>query len=358
MAKMLNLGYDRGNARTNVATLYNGHFIEIDNSSYVSVGDLSKYNTMKAGSASAGEIANDLILEYDDTTYFLGETAHQGRHATTDFGDLNRYSGRNTKVSILLHTLLIAQKLWPNSPTNEIIVNLVMGVPLQAHKEKSATIKENLAGSYRCTFNGRAVEIHIEDNPGVFIEGTGIAVLRGLDKSSTTGIIDSGSLTTGYIQFDGTRANPEKSGSFDIGVNSALDKLNSFFEQQYDRALSEKELQIVLRASIGQGAYPELWSEGKKVNGTLLHEWMKKAIEETGNEKNTIISRHWRDDKGKVAAGFSGVLHGGGGAYYFHKSLQKIIKSAVEIDEPEKANARGNAILADQIGQRRAAKGA
>lgn len=358
MARMLNLALDRGNAGTKSATMSGNRCIEISSSSYIATADINKYNAVKAGSATSDGVSmNDLIVEYDGVVYFLGDLAHQGKNATTSFGDLNRYSSLHTKISIMCNAAQIAQKLWPNLPVNELVVNLVMGVPLQAYEAKAKKIKEELAGSYRFTFNGKNIDLHV-DSVNVFIEGTGAAVYHGLDKSGKTAVIDSGSFTTGYLWFDGMKVNAEKSDSFKIGVNTALEKLNMLFEQEYDRSLDENELQAILRASIGLGPYPELYAEGKKVNGTLLHEWVRKAISETGDEKNAYISSKWGDGKGKVSAGFREVLHVGGGGYYFHSSLQKLIKSAIQIDDPEKANARGYAILADQIGQRRAAKGA
>jgi Actin like proteins N terminal domain/Archaeal actin homologue MreB-like, C-terminal len=357
MTRVLNLGFDRGNSRTNVAALTDtGSLVEIDASSMVSIGNIAKYRAIKSGSSASTAISNnELMVEYDGTVYFLSDFSEHGKNPTTDFSDLNRYGKINTKVSLMAFAALASMRIWPNVPVNDFAINLVMGVPLQAYREKSEDIVNQLTGSYHYFFNGREFSIHV-DTVRVFMEGAGAAIYSGLDKSNTIGIVDSGSLTTNILRFDGMKANTEQCVSFDIGVNTALDKLDMSFEAEYGRNLSEVEKQQILHASIGEGNYPELYAEGRQVSGTLLHTWIKKAIADTGAEKNTEIAARWRDKNGKVASNYKKVLHVGGGAYYFHPSLQQIIKSAEQIEDAEKANARGYAVLADQIGQRRALK--
>ncbi len=354
MTRVLNLGFDRGNERTNAALLTDtGNLMEFDASSMVSTGNMRKYNALKSGSNSTGD--KELMVEYDGTVYFLDDFALQGQHPTTDFSDMDRYSKTHTKVSIMCFVAQAATKMWANPSASDISVNLVMGVPLNAYLEKRQDIMDALTNSYRYAFNGRDFDIHV-DSVRVFMEGAGAAVYHGLDRTATIGVVDSGSLTTNILRFDGQKAITEQCESYDIGVNSALDKLSIKFEDEYGRSLEDREKQLVLRASIGQGIYPTLYAGDRASNGTLLHEWMRKSIEETGEEKNAKISGKWRNGAGKVAFGFKQILHVGGGAYYFHPSLQRIIKKAEQAIDPEKANARGYAVLADEIGQRRALK--
>jgi hypothetical protein len=49
---------------------------------------------------------------------------------------------------------------------------------------------------------------------------------------------------------------------------------------------------------------------------------------------------------------FKAVLHVGGGSYYFHTSLQSLIKGAQTIENAERTNARGYAVLARRMAQR------
>ncbi|SRR6266702_4284269 len=351
--KTLNLGFDRGNQRTNIAVMTDtGRLLEFDASSLISEGNLKKYQSLKSGSGLGETInPNELMVEYDGSVYFLSDLAEQGLNPTSDFKDKHRYHNKRTQVSIMCFASLAAAQIWPG--IQEFSINLVMGVPLRAYQEQSSKIVEELTGVYRYQFNGRDMAISVE-TVKVFMEGAGAAIYHGFDKTSTIGIVDSGSLTTNMLRFDGHKAHTEQCDSFEIGVNNALYRLSTKFEAKYGRELSEPEMQAVLRASINIGAYPELYADGIQVSGIDLQQWVKAAIKETGDEKNAKISSVWSNQSGKVASSFKSVLHCGGGAYYFHSSLQKIIKNAVQIADPEKANARGYAVLADQIGQRRA----
>ncbi len=351
--KTLNLGFDRGNQRTNIAVLTEtGKLLEFEASSLIAEGNLKKYQNLKVGSGSTDSTHNELMVEYEGSMYFLSDLATQGLNPTADFKDKHRYYNKHTKVSIMCFAALAAAQIWPGSFSQEFSINLVMGVPLRAYHEQADKIVEGLTGTYRYQFSGRDMAITIE-TVKVFMEGAGAAIYNGFDKTATIGIIDSGSLTTNVLRFDGHKAHTEQSDSFEIGVNTALNRLSTKFEARYGHELSEKETQDILKASIGQGVFPDLYADSVQVSGIDLHQWIKTAIAETGDEKNAKIASLWSNQSGKVAPGFKHVLHCGGGAYYFHSSLQKIIKSAVQMEEPEKANARGYAVLADQIGQRR-----
>jgi hypothetical protein len=357
MTLTLNLGFDRGNSRTNVAVVDGSKFIELDVSSMIAEGNAKKYQVVKAGSGSADAIGlSELMVEYDGAAYFLGELAAHGKNQTTGFGDKGRYHSRHTKVSLMAYSAMMALRTFgPAAANQDMAVNLVMGVPFRAYQEESEKIVEALTDSYRYTFNGRSFSIHI-DTVKVFMEGAGAAIYHGLDKSGTIGVVDSGSLTTNLLRFDGAKAHTEQCTSFEIGIATALDRLNTRFEDRYERELSDDEKQAILYAWVGQGVYPELYADGKQVSGADLHDWMKQAIAETGRDKNTQIAKLWSAQNGKVASSFKRVIHVGGGAYYFHNSLQQIIKSAELSPDAEKANSRGFAVLAGQIAQRKALK--
>lgn len=353
MTLTLNLGFDRGNARTNVAVVDGGKFIELDMSSLVAEGNAKRYQMVKAGSGSADNIGlSELIVEYGGASYFLGELAEHGKNPTTGFGDKGRYHSRDTKVALMASAAMTALRLF--GPMNhEIAVNLVMGVPFEAFQLESEKIIEELTDSYRFAFNGRQFAMHV-DTVRVFMEGAGAAIYAGLDKTGAIGVVDSGSLTTNVLRFNGPKADTEKCTSFEIGIATALERLNNRFEDKYERELTEIEKQEILHAFLGQGAYPELYADGEQVSGMDLHDWMKQAIAETGRDKNTRISTIWSTGKGKVASDFKRVLHVGGGAYYFHNSLQQLIRSAELLPDAEKANSRGFAVLAGQIAARKA----
>lgn len=353
----LNEGFDRGNDRTNAVTIApNGSLLELDASSMIAEVDYRKYKSLKAGINSGTEnlAKKEVMVEFEGSHYFLDEHAKQGKNPTTGFRDKNRYHSKHTKVALMAYSTMLIQKMYPAQTGQgnlEFAVNLVMGVPIRAYQEEAAKIVNELVRSYDFGFNGRDVRMHI-NMVKVFMEGTGAAIMQGFEAGKTIGIVDSGSLTTNLIRFDGSKAHTEDSDSMEIGVGTALDKLNTKFERKYGRDLEDDERQQILRASIDQVEWPSLYSDGQQIREQDLRMWIKEAIDETGAERNTKISGLWSNQGGKVAGNFKKVLHVGGGAYYFHQSLKKIIGFAARIDEPEKANARGFAYLADNLAQR------
>src|SRR2546430_16555784 len=100
----LNLGFDRGNDRTNVATIPEGTsaFLEIDVSSMIAEGDIRRYQMIQSGSGGADLLAtNELTVEYEESVYFIADFASQGNNPTTGFGDKNRYHGNHTKIALM-----------------------------------------------------------------------------------------------------------------------------------------------------------------------------------------------------------------------------------------------------------------
>jgi len=354
MVFTLNLGFDRGNARTNVAVIPDGSkaFVEIDVSSMIAEGNIRRYQMVKSGSGSSDN-ASELMVEHEGSVYFLADFASQGRNPTTGFGDKNRYHGSHTKIALMGYSAMLASRLGSNS--RDLVVNLVMGVPFQAFQAEQEKIMDELTGSYEFSYNGRDFTLYV-DSIRVFMEGAGAAIYHGFEKDATIGIVDSGSLTTNILRFNGAEAHTEECTSFEIGIGTALDRLNSRFEEKYGRELEASEKQQILYASLGRIPYPDLYASGEQVDGANLHTWILAAIAETGRDKNTQIAKLWSSQSGKTASSFKRVIHVGGGAYYFHPSLQQIIKFAEMLPESERANSRGFAVLASRIAQRKALK--
>jgi Actin like proteins N terminal domain len=354
----LNLGYDRGNERTNAAVISDsGKIIEMDMPSLIAEGNLTNHTNVRSGSSVNDVVKqlhpNETYVVFDGITYFVGDFANQGDNPTNGYSDMNRYRSKHTKISLMACAATLASRLYSNQ-SQEIAVNLVMGVPIQAYKDEAQFIAHELRGEYRFNFNGRDYTMHV-DAIKVFMEGAGAAIYNGLDASASIGIVDSGSFTTNILRFDGVKANARECASFPIGVGTAIKRLNTWFEQEYGRDLSFIEQQSILRASIANVAYPVIWSDGKEVSTTLLAEWMRKAIDETGIDRNTNIGRLWPK---QTIKSFKTVLHVGGGAYYFDTSLQKISKTSTVVGDAEKVNARGYAALANQIALRQMQRGA
>jgi hypothetical protein len=357
MAVLLNLGVDRGNTRTNVAAITDAStIVELDASSMVATGNIEKVKKVMAGTGGSLDMGVlDYVTEYEGMTYLLSDLAvEQGIKYTTGIGDKKRYEGKHTKVAIMTFADILARRLYSGHNFSEIVINLVMGVPFQVYLTQAEAIVESLVGSYTYLHNNREMTLHI-DSVKVFMEGAGAAIYHGLEKGAIVGVVDSGSLTTNILRFDGTRPNVDKCDSFEIGIHSALQLASERVNVKHGRPLNEKEQQQLLYASIGRGPLPAVYVQGVQIPGEVLFDYMRAAISEIGGERNTRISAKWNEHS-NVAADFKKILHVGGGAYYLQSSLQNIISNAEIVTDAEKANARGYSIIANQIAQRKALK--
>src|SRR6266568_6058751 len=346
----LNLGYDRGNERTNACIVNDmNKIVKNDIARPIAQGYLRHYDAVMSGSGVKDGLTtahtSKMHLTYDGITYFIGDFANQGENPTNGFSDPDRYQGKHTQISLMAVCAQLASRLYPYQNAQELAVNLVMGVPIQAYREKADVIAEALRSVYRYNYNGKEYSLHVDD-VRVFMEGAGAGICAGLDSAASIGIVDSGSFTTNILRFDGARPNTKDCVSFPIGVGTATARLNKWFEREYNRELSTSEQQQILRASIGVESYPILYADGREVSQTLLSEWIRKALSETGIERNTRIAKHWSK---QTINSMKSVIHCGGGAYYFDVSLKKIIRSTTVMMDSEKLNARGYAVLSNQI---------
>lgn len=357
MAINLNLGVDRGNTRSNFAAIIDGNrIVELDASSMVATGNIEKVKKVMSGTGGSLDLAAaDYVVEHEGMTYLLSDLAiEQGVKPTTGIGDKTRYYSKHTKIALMAYADILARKMYPGHSFSEITANIVMGVPFNVYLTQEKAIVDQLLGSYDFLHNNREMKLNI-DSVKVFMEGAGAAIYHGLDKDGIVGVVDTGSLDSKILRFDGTRPNVDKCDSFDIGIHSALQIVSERVNSKHGRPLSDKEQQLLLHASIGRGPLPAVYVDSIQIPGDILFEYMRAAIAEIGGERNSRIASKW-SELGGIASDFKKVLHVGGGAYYLHQSLQTIIKGAQILPDAEKVNARGNAIIANQIGQRKAAK--
>lgn len=351
MAYTLNLGFDRGNARTNVATVTSdGSFVEIDASSIIAEANLSRMHTINAGASNTnGNTFDNMVLEYENGQYIFGDFAlRNGVNPTTGFGDTNRYHGPHTKRALLAYTSQIAA-LLSNAKygvPSELVLNLVMGVPVNVYKQEAQLIRSQLEGQvFKYRFNDREMGLHIQMTR-VFMEGAGAAITKGLDTTGLTGVIDTGSFTTNILVFDGMKPVPELCHSFEVGIGSALKRVSDRFENKYDRPLDDGERESLLRSVLGFENRPEIYVDGQLVSQIDLAQWMGDALKETANDIQTRVRSIWKNEARK----FKTILHVGGGSLYLHTFLD--YKQAIKPNDPERYNSRGYAILAQQLAQR------
>lgn len=353
MTYPLNLGFDRGNARTNVATATGNDFVEIDASSMIGNVNLTRMKNINAGAGKDVIETDDMVLFHDGKHYIFDDYAlKQGVNPTTGFGDENRYHGPHTQRSLMAYSSLMASKVASSKygmPT-DISLNLVMGVPVNFYRQEAEKVKAALEGkTFKYQFNDRDVTLAIP-SVRVFMEGAGAAICHGLDNSGYVAIVDTGSFTTNALVFDGMKPVYELCQSYELGIGTALKMVSEQVENKYGRGLDDREKEQLLRSTIGLDERPFVIAGEVEVSGAELYEWMIAALNDTAHDIYTRISGLWKNRSKQ----FKATLHVGGGSYYLDKQFQERFSRAHRPKESEKYNARGYAILAQQIAERNA----
>ena len=352
MTVTINLGFDRGNARTNVCTVVkDGKVIEIDESSVVAEFNYERYKTINAGASQTSLDANNLILEYDGTHYVFGELAtKQGLNPSTGFADQDRYHGLHTKLAVMAFTTLLAQKVYPKYPLPyDLAANIVMGVPVKVFAQERSKIESELQNkSFRFKVGEREHRLLIQ-SVRVFMEGAGAAIYKGLSPNGLTAVIDPGSFTTNALIFDGMKPVQDLCRSFEIGVGTAIKRVKEKFANHYNREMEDHEAESILRAAFGLGDIPDdIYAESGLVSYGDLAEWMLAAVKATGEEIQSNINGVWKQKSRQVKV----TLLVGGGSYYFYPQFKDAFSRVDRPVDSEKYNARGYAVLADQIAER------
>lgn len=368
MTKVI-MGHDRGNERTKVAGIdKDGHLFEMDDSSAVCQGSLQEIRNVESGSDVRLTDSSHNILQYEETTYFVGQLAEdQGENPSTGIGDKRRYTSKHALVSLLTYGARLAWRM--NSLATEIDLQVVTGVPYKLYSpELQEEIINSLSGDYDYILNGREMRAHVSILK-VMMEGAGAIIALGNNEFGVkTAIVDSGKFTTNILLFENVRdgagrvtmkPRTQQSTSMEIGMHTAMNRLNSRFLDTYGRELETQELYNIFRAYIGQHPYPPIIGEDSTVPTATLTKWTREAISDTGDERNAIIGATWGAERNnKVAASFHHILHVGGGSYYFHDSLKTIISRAKTIPHAERQNARGYAARAYNLSQSRTIRSA
>ena len=352
MAFNIALGFDRGNARTNVASIgSDGKFVEIDASSVIARANIGRMKIINAGASSDSIDTDNIIVDDNGTSYIFGDFAlQQGIDPTTGFGDVNRYHGPYTLRSLYAYSSLMASKIATSKygmPT-ELNLTLVMGVPVQYYKQESALVKDAFEGKrFTYKFNERDVTLMVP-TVRVFMEGAGAAIAKGLSSSGLVAVVDTGSFTTNVMLFDGMKPLHEYCEPYEVGVGTALKMVSDKVEERYGRALALNEREALLRATLGYAHPPTIYADGVEVSYAELNGWMTEALAETANSIYTRVSGLWGVKKSQ----FKSILHVGGGSLYLQNHFLNYFKRAERPQDAEKYNARGYAILADQLAQR------
>jgi hypothetical protein len=350
------VGFDRGNDRTNLATVVNGNYMDFAYSSMVAPVNMQEIieHQLGQGNDRAGFSYDSITL--DGKSYLFGDDAvlTVPKKARNGFGDRNRYYSPDTRVSLLYGLSHYMVQLYPN--VSEVEAHVVMGVPLSTHQ--SAAIKQNiendLGGKYTYTYGNRTLSVRIVIER-VVIEGTGAALVCGFaGGKNSTGVVDTGSFTTNFLRFNGAMIDADYSRTVDYGVAAALDLVEKNMLKKYERGFANNaEKYDLLCGFVGNAPFPEMPYADGLIPQVQITDWLNEAFDIIGEQRNMVLADLWGSSSKTAGSDFSKVLHVGGGSRFYHDSLLRLIKKAERPAYPELLNARGYASMAERLANAR-----
>jgi plasmid segregation protein ParM len=352
------MGHDHGNSRTTDIVYLNGKE-EMRTFPSMSCDGSLKYlaNIRRAEGNEAMPVdsqvlrAGEYVLSLDGAERFVGKLAiTQGLSAASSGIDsIHRYWSRRSLETLLVSAADII-------PDTEFELLVVTGLPVATfNDENRKRVKAALNGSHHFTFNGRD-RVAIVKVGKVIMEAAGASILRNFkDDDKTYGFIDIGGRTTDLYVRKGLQAVALQCRGFDLGVETAAQKVNDWFADTYGFPLSEQNKIGILMAYATGSKYPDITADGISIPELELTRRTKKAFSDAGKDIVEKIATYWRtNETGKVAADFAGIEVVGGGAYYFLSAIQTLLPRAVKQEQPEHANGRGYGWFASELVRQRA----
>jgi hypothetical protein len=351
MRARYDIGFDFGNGETSaVISSSSGENLQwITLPSFVgrgSLSELARFRGMTRHFEHPSEAlkAGEYVLHDGHTECFVGHLAlSQGHLATSARGDSSRYWSEHA----LQLLLTVAGALIPD-PVFEL--DLVTGIPIQTYQQATRqNVKDLLEGEHRYRLNGeeRRAVINVS---AVIMEGAGALIAYGRNETIPQAALDVGSRTTDLYTAEGHVPLTPFCRGTPLGVDLAADAISEAVEETYGRALTQQERRALLRAHVGNGAYPTIFVDGQPLEQSLLEHWTEEALRRVGREIATFAAQVWQSsEQGRVATHLAQVLLIGGGAYYFYHDLVARIPHLIVPVHPELGNALGYRALAEQV---------
>lgn len=285
--------------------------------------------------------AKELVIQVNGMELYVGDMALKELRAShTGHGDVTRYW--NPKALAVL--LALSGKML-EAPDYEL--HVVTGLPIGTFsKENRDKVRAALEGEHTFILNGRKRRalIHVSR---VVMEGAGAMIAYGKNEEVLQGVIDIGGRTTDLYASQNQRTIADRCAGEPLGVEQVTQIVNEKFAATYGRELSLMERRQMIRAFLGEHAYPPLQTYGVQPDREALQHWIETAISTIADEIVGFISRTWNSsEQGAIAAEMAPVLLIGGGAYYFQHLLKKRIPHLMVPSRPETANAEGYITLA------------
>jgi plasmid segregation protein ParM len=233
----------------------------------------------------------------------------------------------------------------------EFGLSVVTGLPIQTYindTDSRNRIKSTLNGSHVFYLNDKKRTVHVVVER-VIMEGAGAIIAYGMKGNVRQGVIDIGGRTTDLFAANGQTPINHMCTGKSFGVELAADHLSANFQRLYGRPLRDDERRAILYAypAYSKYLYPEIYVKQQQV--TDLKVLARQAVDVIGDDIASVVSATWNESEqgGNVASSFARVLLVGGGAYFFHEHIKKIIPEVQIASQPEEANALGYAAFAE-----------
>jgi hypothetical protein len=387
----LHVGLDGGNTLTKVWVRFaDGTESSFVMPSLVAPGSWSDLVEMRAGTRKTQTAAEkDIVISYGGIEYFAGAlAAAQLQEASTGRGDALRYASPEALLRCLAavgavveeyEAELEQERSRSGSPALRsaeapaffpvIHLSVCSSVPVRYYTQANRrAIRTRFLGTHECVVNGKTRTFHLSYQETI-MEGGGLEILAAelpgndLAAPSDTVILDGGGDTVDFVRLSAEDVLYEQCGTIRCGVERIGDLLSTFMQRDYHRPLSSRERQALLDGFVrfrDQGrletAYPVLAidpSERRSVPKEQLHRWVEVARRQVARQVISKASALWGATHGKVAPD---VLRGhaffiGGATYLLDDLITAAMPQLLIPPQPELANARANAAIAQALAE-------
>jgi len=361
-------GYDFGNTETTGVTQTRSGDRVLTLSSALHRGSYDDLMRMiGASSSNDGEIsilnAQSHVIKFRDVQdreereLFVGDLAiKQAGNTTMDVltgrGQMQRYWDYRSLALLLVTSGTLI-------PDGEYGLTVVTNIPVASHTDiNTRRVKAALEGDHNFVLDGKKRCAHITVKKTI-MEGASANILYG-DGKRKIGVIDIGGRTTDAYMVDGLAPVQDLCKSFDVGVETASDRIKDRFEAEFDFPISVQDTRTLMREYIGAKRYqdiPSVYNSGR--SDIHVERLAHQILHEVGQDITNRIRGIWNQSfkSGAVAGDVSAIIAIGGGAYFFKEELAEMFgaRRLMVPQHPERINAQGCFQLAKHYLQKDAA---
>jgi hypothetical protein len=280
------------------------------------------------GPARAGLIQpghKPLIMEFDDSSFFVGQTAEIALPPEQRTQSLSKQwafeKGNRALVYYALERALTEAGIEPSA--DPIPVSMVTGLPQEYFSEGADSLKKEMLGIHNFRFKDRIWRVEIE-RVDVVPQAMGAyyyaasSVLTEEESEQRIGVIDIGTYTSDFCLSEGINYRAYESGGASIGISALHEDLRRGLLAETGIKYSDESIEKAFRTR-------HVLMKGASLN---VDGFIENAMQGVGENLLKSIPRTWQiDDMHIILAG------GGAQAHYFAPFFAKKIPHIKIIDK-------------------------